>query len=1146
MRSLGKLLFVLILLFSFQNSKATHLLGGEITWECSTNGNYIFTLTLYRDCNGINLNTFPQTINNPAGTNITCNFVSQTDISPPCWNPNNTLYPQQITCVAAENNTGPDIPGAVEKYVYRSAAVPLNGVPPTAGWEFSWSSCCRPGGNQNTNTGGYYLRAKMYPYTPPGATTANNVSTCYDSSPIFAEDGSPVICTGYKFVYNHLAADLDLDSMSFGFADPLAGSNNPVVWNAGFSSAIPFPDASEDPLNGPVVLDPVSGEMSMEVNQFGTSAGAGSYASCVKIEAWRDCQLIAEVYRDVAVSMQSGCPANVKPSAEIDTALFKQVTRLSTNVYHVEIYPHDTIDFDFSAQDFDFLPSGSPQTICFEAGGLQVSDPLGSGSGCLGAGTCAKFNPVAPQTGYCQGLQNTINYFWAPDCGHLGTVGNGCGGVTSTYYFTLKMRDDGCPAPSVSITTLIVDVIAGDPTPPPLTSLFQQSNGDVDVLWNQAQQDSALDFNYYKLWAAANINGPYTCVDSIPVLDSLQTTVPGTGGYNHFYLVKSTGACDFLSAPSDTLSLINMNLVASPPAPNSEIADISWTALHSPLLATSRKYYEIYARTATGPWVFIDQVNEVPNAPSNYVYTFTDTINFCDNIVEFQVRLVDTINGNISGSNYESSRFSDQRNGDAIPFDSVSVANDLATFSWVPTTQPDVINYYILYNDQTNGWITVDTVPVNTPLPYTWANSLAGARSEQFKVISVDSCDNISDIALAVTHNTIHLSTNLNPCDGEVKLSWNYYEGFPLGVGGYNVYAREDNGSGFGNPILLFTGGPDDTTYTRTNLTASTEYCFYVRAYNADTTKTSTSNESCIVADVPQKSRILYVAQVSNNFLRDAIDIKAFVDGEADVSGYDVERSVERNGIYEVIGNVAKPTQLPYVVNFSDYSADPEITYYYRIKSHNLCGGIDGLSNTARNMVVKVKPNPNLTNTLTWRSYGEWGGGVGRYDVFRSVEDNFNYQLVGSNNGSDTTFDDNIEGFGDTRGKFCYYIQAVEDNNPLGFVDDNGQPFTSISNQVCANQKARVYVPTAFRPTSDIEANRKFGPSMRFEEISEYDFYILNRWGSIVFRTSDPAEFWDGNIDGQPAPLGVYVYYLKFSTLEDIAQEERGTFTLVN
>ena len=54
-----KILLVLFLLATFVNVKATHLMGGEITWECiksgPTQGMYIFRLKLYRDCNGTSI-----------------------------------------------------------------------------------------------------------------------------------------------------------------------------------------------------------------------------------------------------------------------------------------------------------------------------------------------------------------------------------------------------------------------------------------------------------------------------------------------------------------------------------------------------------------------------------------------------------------------------------------------------------------------------------------------------------------------------------------------------------------------------------------------------------------------------------------------------------------------------------------------------------------------------------------------------------------------------------------------------------------------------------------------------------------------------------------------------------------------------------
>ena len=88
-----KLLFILVSLFVFIEVNATHIMGGEITWECIKDptdpnvGDYIFTMKLYRDCDGTTLSTFSQTIDvwdHPSVTQISVDFVSSSDISPNC------------------------------------------------------------------------------------------------------------------------------------------------------------------------------------------------------------------------------------------------------------------------------------------------------------------------------------------------------------------------------------------------------------------------------------------------------------------------------------------------------------------------------------------------------------------------------------------------------------------------------------------------------------------------------------------------------------------------------------------------------------------------------------------------------------------------------------------------------------------------------------------------------------------------------------------------------------------------------------------------------------------------------------------------------------------------------------------------------
>ena len=56
-----KIVLLLLVLVASINVKATHLMGGEITWECikvgPDAGKYIFNVKVYRDCQGIPIST---------------------------------------------------------------------------------------------------------------------------------------------------------------------------------------------------------------------------------------------------------------------------------------------------------------------------------------------------------------------------------------------------------------------------------------------------------------------------------------------------------------------------------------------------------------------------------------------------------------------------------------------------------------------------------------------------------------------------------------------------------------------------------------------------------------------------------------------------------------------------------------------------------------------------------------------------------------------------------------------------------------------------------------------------------------------------------------------------------------------------------
>ncbi|MBK6825693.1 MAG: gliding motility-associated C-terminal domain-containing protein [Chitinophagaceae bacterium] len=88
----------------------------------------------------------------------------------------------------------------------------------------------------------------------------------------------------------------------------------------------------------------------------------------------------------------------------------------------------------------------------------------------------------------------------------------------------------------------------------------------------------------------------------------------------------------------------------------------------------------------------------------------------------------------------------------------------------------------------------------------------------------------------------------------------------------------------------------------------------------------------------------------------------------------------------------------------------------------------------------------------------------------------------------------------------------------------------------------KLYLPTAFSPNGDGRNDIfKIPPGSSFELER---FSIFDRWGKIVFSSTDPAKGWDGTYQGVPANPGVFIVLVKGKDL-DQQLEISGTVTLI-
>lgn len=88
--------------------------------------------------------------------------------------------------------------------------------------------------------------------------------------------------------------------------------------------------------------------------------------------------------------------------------------------------------------------------------------------------------------------------------------------------------------------------------------------------------------------------------------------------------------------------------------------------------------------------------------------------------------------------------------------------------------------------------------------------------------------------------------------------------------------------------------------------------------------------------------------------------------------------------------------------------------------------------------------------------------------------------------------------------------------------------------------------PNAFSPNSD-GMNDLFRPR-NASECPPFDLYeltIYNRWGELVFITSDPNGSWDGTFKGKAAEMASYVWIARIQINGSPAQQSSGTITLI-
>jgi len=315
-------------------TRASHMIGGDVTYKCLGGNSFEITITLFQDCLYGEPGALSQ--DNPAfysifsGTNLVradSVYALSTEIVDPNFS---------NACINNYPNT------CMRKQVFRFNQT----LPPTnTGYTIVYERCCRNASINNIITPGN-VGVTYFATIPPFTS-----GTCPNNSAVFKNFPPQIICALNPLVYDFSATDPDNDSLSYRLCsarpggsttdakpygsamDPTPG-NNSVDYLPPYSAAVPMSGVP------PLQINPVTGLMT------GTPNTIGRFVVTVCVDEWRNGVVINTVSRDVQFVVTNCSKAVVANIPELAD---------EPNTYTVECKSHTVHFVNQSTGGFSYL-----------------------------------------------------------------------------------------------------------------------------------------------------------------------------------------------------------------------------------------------------------------------------------------------------------------------------------------------------------------------------------------------------------------------------------------------------------------------------------------------------------------------------------------------------------------------------------------------------------------------------------------------------------------------------------------------------------------------------------------------------------------------------------------------------------------------
>lgn len=306
-------------------------------------------------------------------------------------------------------------------------------------------------------------------------------------------------------------------------------------------------------------------------------------------------------------------------------------------------------------------------------------------------------------------------------------------------------------------------------------------------------------------------------------------------------------------------------------------------------------------------------------------------------------------------------------------------------------------------------------------------------------------------------------------------------------------------------------------SYSDTDIVCGTEYCYQLTTHYPNGSR-SISLQKCgtaISTDVPAP-----VENITAVVGQDAVDLQWQHASGAAPEAYTVFRSS---------GNAYDLLTTTNLLQARDESYRTENETCYRISYKDICGNQSPPTADACPVRLSVSLQRDNVIDLSWTAYTGWSSGVASYIVEKYNEQGQLLQTFAV--GAVLSFTDDTQDLNNQS-----YIYVVKANSVAA-----GLP-QAVSNRVVIIKNPNLFHPTSFTPNGDA-LNDIFNVYGQY--IVTFEMNIFNRWGELMYTTTELEQGWDGTFKGNPMPEGTYAFVAQITDQAGRSFKKSGSVLLL-